>query len=221
MVMLTRYGHSAGLFWILTQPAHTVTIMHPIVPFQRLYLTPLISSGSEFTVQLFKESMNVDFHDFLLLCFILFAFVVFRYPGPLYILTFQPLKDYILNSRPVSCSTTFVHLSSHHLHLVDIWDSGYMPGFLFPFWVGANFNRGNCLSKLWKPHAHLIKWWNFRFYYAKVHAVAVFLSSQTEWRRSTPMSRPLCVVYTLPVLQCSWWTLQVTSPVGSPPNERR
>ena len=206
MAMLTRYGHPAGLFWILTQPAHTVTIMQPIVPFQRLYLTPLISSGSEFTVQLFKESMNVDFLDFFVLFCLHLLFLDILAPY-----TYWPFNLWKITFKILGQWAVVLHLCTYHL--VDIWDSGYMPGFLFPFWVGANFNRSNCLSKLWKPHAHLIKWWNFRFYYAKVHAVAVFLSSQTEWRRSTPMSRPLCVVYTLPVLQCSWWTLQVTSPV--------
>ena len=195
--------------YLSTQPAHTVAIMQPILPFQRLYITPLISSGSEFTVQLFKQSMNVDFHDFFVLfCLhLLFSDILapdMYWPFNLWKITF----NFELNSGPVSCSTTFVQLSSgrHLRQQVYTW---------FPVSVlsGRNFNRGNCLSKLWKPHAYLIKWWNFRFYYAKVHAVAVFLSSQTEWRRSTPMSRPLCVVYTLPVLQCSWWTLQVTSPV--------
>ena len=113
MAMLTRYGHPAGLFWILTQPAHTVTIMQPIVPFQRLYLTPLISSGSEFTVQLFKESMNNDFLDFFVLfCLhLLFLDILAPYtywPFNLWKITFS----FELNSGPVSCSTTFVHLSS-------------------------------------------------------------------------------------------------------------
>ena len=108
------------------------------------------------------------------------------HPGPLRIdlSTFERLH-FELNSVPVSCITTFVHLSSGgHLRQQD--PTAHVPGFLFPFWVGANFNRGNYLSKLWKPHAHQV---------VKLPFYARRSLSQTEWRRSTSMST-VCGVHT-------------------------